>query len=74
MILDEIYEAIRKFRNTDLVAKYVCPFDFPVTDFPKCDWCLLLFPEIKEKRDDSGNWCPCDFLDYVKSEMRRLFP
>ncbi len=72
MILDEIYEAIRKFRNTG----YVCPFDSRVRDSPRCDWCLLLFPEIKEKRDasDNWNWCPCDSLNYVKSEMWRLFP
>ncbi len=70
MILDEIHEAIRKFRNTS----YVCPFDVPIIDSPRCDWCLLLFPEIKEKRDAFDDWCPCDSLNYVHSEMRRLFP
>ena len=68
MILDEIYEAIKTKRlNNDY-----CPF--PKEDnWENCNKCRLLFPEIDGL---ITKYCPCILLgdDYVKSEMRRLFP
>ena len=72
MILDEIYEGIRLMRLGD----DPCPFPDDSLDLGgRCDWCLLIFPEVY-KRQYEGDWCPCDVIgyDYVKSEMRRLFP
>ncbi len=64
MILDEIYEAIRIYRKED----EICPF--PAGSGFKCEWCNAIFPEALSID------CPCLMLnyDYVKSEMRRLFP
>ena len=82
MIFDEIYKDILRFRalnerDTD------CPFENSMGSTCKwwesnCKWCLLLFPEIIGTSTPCGNEprCPCHVLgdDYVKSEMRRLFP
>lgn len=85
MILDEIYEEIKKFRIKKGTGEYSsCPF------FLTCNYCRLIFREIvipkhdnsamkplNSKADGSG-WpgCPCLRLgdDYVESEMQRLFP
>ena len=81
MILDEIYDNIKRFRDRD--EGIACPF-------PKnCDYCRLIFREINIPKNknflqntqtdyDGSGWpdCPCLQLkaNYVKSEMRRLFP
>lgn len=74
MTLDEIYQAIREKRE----GEYSCPF----VDTKNHEECKFLFPEIVGHywlswSDESEHIkCPCHILgnDYVKSEMRRLFP
>ena len=77
MILDERYEAIREFRKTELS----CPFSRLIDKTGgrnNCFRCELLFPEVSGTKGavDGYLYCPCALLgnDYVKSEMRRLFP
>ena len=83
MILDEIYYSVKAFRNRGN-GSLTCPFP------SNCDYCRLIFREITIPKNnkfmqaihnsnvDGSGWpdCPCLQLDedYVKSEMRRLFP
>ena len=69
MILDEIYEAIKRFRENDEYCPFLIAFK------PNhCYICHFLFPNVPIKNREMT--CPCYYLheDYVESEMRRLFP
>lgn len=67
LILDKITRSIENYRKTIGSA---CPFE----NNYDCYFCELLFPEIISETYRES--CPCELLGYnfVKEEMRRLFP
>ena len=78
MILDEIIEAVKVFRLND----EACPFQH-AERWENCNNCKLLFPEIIGTEviasdEEIKPCCPCNMTilgdDFVKEEMRRLFP